>query len=610
MRPLKTGITLLISVICLISACRKDDETNPSDFNYSEYIKTTVYGQITYEDGSPAANKKVYCEGLTTITNSHGLYAFNQISVRGKRFTVSTDFGYFKTARPERDRHSICNIQIRKDNNALNLDADNGGTVNHPSGVSIAFPPNGIIDINNQPYSGNVLVYVDYFDPSDKSYYKFNPVHDHFIADRYNRKKSAFSFGTVKVELYSPAGQKLNLDPLSPALLRIPAASPLSTAPPQTADLAFADPESGQWIIEGTATLTGSVYEAEVSHFSWWGAVTPLGSATIHGNVKDINNHIIPGAYVFETYSGYPVQTNSNGHYTMDLWEGYSYLIEAPASINMFSGSNQISTPNLVSGNIYNLADIVLSDATLINGSTTNCSNQAMNSFVIAFDSISGSYLYTYSGNQFTLFAGINKTVQLIGLQFNESASIYHTAGASGTISVVGNFQVCSTVNATGTITITLNTPQTGIVTSTLNQAYGSLYSLSLQGWMVFHLSSLDSLGFGFLDYMVEFDLPLHMSYIPGPMSWEVPDTTSGLSYNPLSFLGAAYVDPGNNFYFEGFNDYTFSGGVTTITQIGPVGGTISGSFSGPVNIYETGVWTQPTLTGTIDCTFNVPRIY
>ncbi len=84
-----------------------------------------------------------------------------------------------------------------------------------------------------------------------------------------------FSWGVIEIELDDEDGDPVNLSE-GTALLGIPATT--SDAPSEVATW-HAQSAGDVWVEQGTATLDGGVYIAEVSHFSLWNVDPAAGSA-------------------------------------------------------------------------------------------------------------------------------------------------------------------------------------------------------------------------------------------------------------------------------------------------------------------------------------------
>jgi hypothetical protein len=84
------------------------------------------------------------------------------------------------------------------------------------------------------------------------------------------------TYGMIGVELTSPSGQPLNVAAGKKADLTFPIPASLSGTAPATIDLWHFNESRARWMQEGTATRSGNMYQAQVSHFSFWNCDAPF----------------------------------------------------------------------------------------------------------------------------------------------------------------------------------------------------------------------------------------------------------------------------------------------------------------------------------------------
>jgi len=601
-----TKITSLffICFICLtMVSCNKDDDgsdiTTPAPITV-----TTIGGRIMMTSHQPAAFVKVNCNNIATTTDSRGFYLFKNISVPAGRCVISLDNGFLKSVKPKSGGITYCDMVIPTNINEHTFNGISGGSITDISGVTINFQAASIQKANGNPYNGVVKVAIFYLDPSKPENSGINPIHDNqVIID--NNIKYAYSLGSVYVELTGSAGEKLNLIPQKPAVLSVPIATTRLTANPQIIQLVSADAVAGNWKHEGVATKAGNKYVATVTHFSWWNTVAPLGTALITGQVKDVAGHPIENATVTDYYNYQSCRTNQNGVYEFYVPDGWYYEIECDSYLNMGESAGPFLTPVLNANQIYTLADIIFQNATIINGNTTNCNNNPLVAFVTIVDSTE-YYNYSIAGNDFSLFAGADKNVTLLSTQFNQYNQTDAVVGAAGSIFSTGTMQVCTTAPAGGNMSLTFTSPITGTQTGTLNMNEASVYTDSTNTWSFISLTSIDSLYlFGITNYFIELWLPVETSYVNSIMPWSQVFNTNFMDI-PLVMYGEAYNNAYHSFEAIG-NEIPSNPGSTHITFLGPVGTTITGSFEGPVEIYDYNTY-DILLSGNLSGTFSVVR--
>ena len=103
------------------------------------------------------------------------------------------------------------------------------------------------------------------------------------------------TYGMLSVNLFSPAGEQLNINPDFPATLTFPVDVSTPNAPTEI-PLWYFDEAVGYWKEQGIATKVGNQYIAEVTHFTWWNCDLPLDYVTVcftvNGSIT-LSNHKI-----------------------------------------------------------------------------------------------------------------------------------------------------------------------------------------------------------------------------------------------------------------------------------------------------------------------------
>ncbi len=598
---------LFFSFSISIVSCKKDGDNIQSSPAIIPTTITTIGGRVINETGNGVQNAHVSCMGITTNTDSHGFYMFKNIVVPEKRCVVSLSNGFDRTAKPVSGGITYCDITTNTSQNTYQLNATSGGTISDISGTSIIFQPASLLSASGNIYNGICKVEIIYLANGTDKFYRMVPAHDNLLIDANGKRKFAYSFGTIKVEIRGGNNQVLQLDPSKPATLSIPSSNTGSVIAPSSLKFASFNVNEGVWREENIALKSGGNYIGTVNHFSWWGAIIPLGVATINGQLKDVNGNPIPNATVTTTF-GIESRTNQNGFYSMDVFDGTSWDVDTYVNFNMGNITPILSSPVLNPSQTYTFPDLIFTDASLISGTVVDCNSNGITGFVTIIDSLNYTN-YVLATNNFTLFTGLTKTVQFNSVQgslFNQTNFI---AGASGTTTSNCNLQLCTFTPTTGNVSVTFSSPITGTSTSTLNLAYADVYFYPNQPWAYIQISSLDSLYFlGLNYYYVNFNIPMHLNYIPGTMPWSVPDTAFGGNVIfPVDLYGEANSANTLN-SFEGDGYYNISNpGSSTITQFGPIGSQVTGSFNGHVIFYD-GSSFQKLVEGELSVTFDITR--
>ncbi|MDZ7670307.1 MAG: cadherin-like beta sandwich domain-containing protein [Gammaproteobacteria bacterium] len=176
-------------------------------------------------------------------------------------------------------------------------DAANGGTVTGRDGVSLTVPPGALVFTDSgSPVVGQVEVFMSPVDVTDEREVRAFPGMFAGVDDMGN-DTLILSFGAADFR-FEQNGAEVQLAAGQTADIRIPVypenapdGTPLSAG--EAIGVWFLDETTGVWQQEGSGTLvadarspSGLVFEAEVSHFSWWNCDQPWPGATLNITVS------------------------------------------------------------------------------------------------------------------------------------------------------------------------------------------------------------------------------------------------------------------------------------------------------------------------------------
>jgi hypothetical protein len=144
------------------------------------------------------------------------------------------------------------------------------------SGLKVQFSGD-FITADGSSYVGPVDVMLHYVRPNNVATFTETP--GSFFAQTASNEASALeTYGMVSVNLFSPSGETLNIDPESPATITFPIYFSQVDSAPETIQLWYFDEEQGYWKEDGIATRDGNYYVGEVTHFTWWNCDIPFDS--------------------------------------------------------------------------------------------------------------------------------------------------------------------------------------------------------------------------------------------------------------------------------------------------------------------------------------------
>lgn len=264
---------LLLFTLSFLTACRKDslvktDVIIPPD--PVVMINTGVSGLVMDEAGQAITDATVHLGNSSTLTDERGFFSLigqvNQVQL----FVSVEKAGYFPSlASFSAKAGSMGRVKVilREKASAKMVDASTGGQVDVPGGGSIQFQANSFETASGQAYSGTVMVYATYLDPSDAVTARMIPASFQGL-NAAGEAQSLLSFGMIHALLESPAGEKLQIN--KPAEITVPVPADRIASAPSEIPLWYIDESTSIWTESGSAQLSGSSYKGQVSHFSWW----------------------------------------------------------------------------------------------------------------------------------------------------------------------------------------------------------------------------------------------------------------------------------------------------------------------------------------------------
>jgi len=265
-------------MLACVFSCRKDQieddlsvYTPPVGQEFATEIRGTVFDRAL----DPIAQTKVTIGDKVTKTDDYGHFIIRGTSASEDGSLISFDHPeYFKSHKfvfPTEGGASNVHVLMNPRMTFTEFDAAQGG---QPTS-NISFPPNAVVDENGDPYNGKVHVYSFYMN-TDAPNFNYQIPGDLRGEDINGNQIQLGTFGMWTVELETPDGSPLQLGNGQKATLDFRIAPDILAAAPAEIPLWHFDENTGFWMEEGTATLNGNKYDAEVSHFSTWNCDIPF----------------------------------------------------------------------------------------------------------------------------------------------------------------------------------------------------------------------------------------------------------------------------------------------------------------------------------------------
>ena len=288
-------LILLIAFIAgLFAACRKDT-FNQTDITIMPdplvEINTDASGFVVDESGQPIEAATVRLGTSSTLSDEKGYFRLNGITSQMQPFVSAEKSGYLPSLASFSAKAGDVGrvvITLKAKPAGEMIQAGTGGQVNVSGGGSINFKANSFVTTSGQSYTGTVVVYATYLDPSKSQTSTMIPG-SYLGRNAEGEVQVLHSFGMIHALLETPAGEKLQLS--QSAEITVPVPSDRLSAAPAEIPLWSIDESTSLWKEEGTAQLNGSEYKGEVSHFSWWNCDASFPVITLSGTLRLGNHH-------------------------------------------------------------------------------------------------------------------------------------------------------------------------------------------------------------------------------------------------------------------------------------------------------------------------------
>ena len=317
--------------LLIVFSCEKDNNIpinqeqedgltdNPFLANFGNSISASFIGQVVDENNQPIVGVNITLGSGFATTDVNGVFTVNEATVFEKlAYIKASKQGYITGSRSLVPTNGINQVKI------MLLDATPIATIVSGQAITIDLPNGTKVDFEGSfetnlgvPYQGNVDVVLKHLNPDEDDMNLQIP--GMLIAQDLNDQLQVLeTYGMIAVELIGANGEDLNIASGTTATITIPVPTN-ATNPPATIPLWYFDEQYGYWIEEGEATLIGSEYVGDVSHFSFWNCDAPFEVVQACITLQDNNGNPLPSLYTQltlqtttwnSTSAGY---TNSNG---------------------------------------------------------------------------------------------------------------------------------------------------------------------------------------------------------------------------------------------------------------------------------------------------------
>lgn len=360
---LSLGIIVLLSLMLVIAACDDDKPTLPTmDFG-------VVTGTVYVPGRAVLPGVTVTIGTKTAVTDDNGMFILSGIAPGASvkvDFEIAGRLHSQKLVQVEKNRTTYITTTLFSPQ-VSTFTSTEAFVLNH--GVVLDIPANAFNTPGGTSFTGTVRGEVLYFDPTIPECLDAFP--GEFVGEQTDGTSTMIeSYGFLSARFFDEANPGVELSLASGKQVSIAANVPvalLSNAP-ATIPLWYYDDIEGIWKEEGSATLVGSTYVGNVSHFTYWNFDNPIqieDQSTLTGKVMSGDRgEPIMGAQVVARgigYSGYTrVYSDANGEFEIPVKASAQVTLQAVSGANASTITAPINTPT--SGGIAEVDDLVIVD--------------------------------------------------------------------------------------------------------------------------------------------------------------------------------------------------------------------------------------------------------
>jgi hypothetical protein len=396
------------------TVCNESESFNPDD----NYFKASAFVEVVDLTGHPLGNVAISTLRTTSsgiveseygTTNAEGVLQVKNIYMFPSTYFTASKPGYFQGSRriyPEAGQTHFIKIILLDADYAGTFDAADGGDIDLQDQVSLSFPPGSIVSKNGELYTGEVRVNAQPIAADDKDLLYKMPG-DLVGFNNTGNRVALGSFGMVGIELRSPWNELLNLKEGKTVEMKMKVPDDKLSKAPSTIPMWYFDESEGYWKEDGSASLEGNEYVAQLPHFSFWNCDASFEAVKLE--VRFVYENGDPIAQVDATITIISLgassggETNNDGYVSGLVPANEKLLLEISTRCHNAIFSKEVGP----FGNDVNLGSIiVVSDSlyvTQIAGKALNCDDSPLingyariklgsSSFYTPFDEHTGDF--------------------------------------------------------------------------------------------------------------------------------------------------------------------------------------------------------------------------
>lgn len=365
---------LLIIVLTVVGCNEEGSIIDPNNQGSGSTVTTTISGIVVNHNNQPVSGATVTAHGQIKVTNANGEFMFTDITVPSARFYVKSEKqGYFTASRGDvpNTQGTIVRITMMEKKVTHTINSKAGGTANLTNGSMVEIQPESVVKSDGTVYDGAVNMSVEYMDPTDVKFSETVAGGDMLARRSDSSDAILYSFGILRVEMESPAGEELNVTGGKPSTITSVIPNELIATAPATIPLWYFDEETGFWREEGIATKQGNKYVGTVNHFTDWNCDQPGYITSVTGKIVDCQGQPMPNIVVKVGQT--TAITDASGEYRRTVPTGINFEVSVEASQNFGISGAPISIPALTQNQIYQVPLCQLACFPVLTGNFKDC---------------------------------------------------------------------------------------------------------------------------------------------------------------------------------------------------------------------------------------------
>lgn len=547
---MKTKSILLVLSVLFYFGCSTDDSLVPS-----KEIKGSLFVTVKDPAGLPVYGATITIGDLTGSTSEDGSYFFTQLNLTGDDYLRVEKAGYFKGSRrftTIEPNTQFLSITLLPQVEIGTFSSTQSATIAIDAKSTLTFPDHAVTRADGSSYQGIVHVLANPIYGDDPLLSQKMPGALMGL-DQSGTKVVLGSLGMIAVELQADNGDLLQIASGKTVEMRLDIPAQQVNKAPSTIPLWYFDDAKGYWVEEGQAVRDGHAYVAQLPHFSFWNCDepytlvnwqarfvyedgSPAQNITVCLNILSLNDRRC-GETDANGVISTPIPANEAMQISLESLcgiEGYAVQV-GPFSEDIKMDDIMVVEPGKAT----------------ISGTALQCDGSPLSSGFVKVGTSKGNYVFPITdaqghyGGSYVFCEGDVLTLRVFDTA-NGLLGLAHFVSFERNLEA-GSIKACDEVDEFIRYKIT-----------GFSREY-MYYKFDVSSSGITSIESLDSIGYR------------------GRLGWTFDGVTPG-QYKGYTMLGNQINLP------NGQSGYVLKMDLN-VTEYGPHGGYISGSFSGKINV-------------------------